>query len=312
GASVQDGFMELGERRREFFEDDKGLQLLLAEIEKVLAELKKEDLPKGKKLQEWMAQIQQIEGNLTKGKKFAKELQEAVTKGAERIKALQAKNGEFREALISPAFQDERFNFAPLAKGEVIRFKVSRDAELKDGQLVPGKSNEIELRTAPVYSARFGTGVLFSDLDDPTFKFDRDNFLRFNEEGNGEVRLGLFVHNVWGRRSPLLKSTPFEKFVPTFSLGIPVVNSKAIFEEVLLGLNWELTSGIDLVVGAHFAKVNALRDDALLDVQVEVSEGVTLDVADFQKTTTDSALFFGIVVNSEIFKLFQNGGNGGS
>ncbi|MCB1035834.1 MAG: hypothetical protein KDD47_18585, partial [Acidobacteria bacterium] len=49
GASVQDGFMELGERRREFFEDDKGLQLLLAEIEKVLAELKKEDLPKGKK-----------------------------------------------------------------------------------------------------------------------------------------------------------------------------------------------------------------------------------------------------------------------
>jgi hypothetical protein len=309
GATFETEAGELSERREHLVEDRQNLTLLLSTLEETLGQLENEDLPAKKPLKEWLAQINAFKANLEKGKKFADDLDKAIEKGGERLAGLREQYQKVLKAVVSPALQDERFNFPPLHKGETLLFRVSRGSKPEGKDLTPGRSNELELRTVPVFTARFGTGLVFSELEDPVFEFDGTNAIRFRDEGNGEVRLGLFVHHYWGRRSTGLKATLFEKFMPTVSLGIPVSEGKGIFDEVFLGLDWELATGVDLVAGLHFAKVNALVDESQLNQVQTAPAGGTLDIADFQKETSKSRLFFGVVLNSDIFKLFQNGGN---
>ena len=92
----------------------------------------------------------------------------------------------------------------------------------------------------------------------------------FNDEGNGKVLPGLFLHHYWGRKSPLLRKTAFETFMPTISLGIPLSEAN-VFTQFLLGLDWEITTGFEVNVGYHFGKVNALPGDSASAVSSQPS-----------------------------------------
>ena len=216
---------------------------------------------------------------------------------------------DFKKILTSSAFQLQRRVYSPLASGESISFVFTRsEVKSSDGAttLVPKQSNTLEIRSAPVYAIRFGTGVVVSGLRDPSFKTADDpnnskkKTILVDDEGQNQVLPAIFVHHYWGRRSPLLKATPFERFVPTLSLGIPLAKAD-VLQQVLFGLDWELMPGLDLNLGAHWGKVNALNSGYRVGGPEIPS---TLDVTTIQKKRFRTAFYAGIVLNSDSFASF--------
>jgi hypothetical protein len=241
----------------------------------------------------------------------------------------------FETALNSPAMHVQRFNYNPLGDGKSITLAVHRGPKQPDdAPNVPTRRNQIELKSAPVYALRFGVGLVASQLKDPVFQGlplegttssggsggnsggsggtggdgsgsgngnsgggqAPKNTLVFKEEGNGRILPGMFLHHYWWRRSPLLDPTPFERWMPTFSLGIPV-SEAGLFTQFFLGLDWELIPGFEVNAGYHFGKVNSLAEGH--HVGEVLPTGVP--VSSFEKKRFDSALYFGIVVNRDAF-----------
>lgn len=233
---------------------------------------------------------------------------------AERNDLLQQLNngiGEadnFKKILNSPALQLQRRTYNPLASGESITFIFTRnEVKTADGAttVVPKQSNTLELRSAPVYTIRFGTGIVVSGLRDPSFKTGTDpndskkKTILFDDQGQNQVLPALFVHHYWGWRSPLLKPTRFERYMPTLSLGIPLAKAD-VLQQVLFGLDWELVPGLELNLGAHWGKVNALNNGYRVGSEIPS----TLDVTTIQQKRFRTAFYAGIVLNSDSFASF--------
>lgn len=207
--------------------------------------------------------------------------------------------------------QIQRFDYPPLHDGESVTFAVHRSTA-KDGVTrEPGHANIIELRSTSVDVFRFGMGVAYSTLRNPTFKPGPEQTtaagkvkqILFDDQGNGAPLIGAFIHNNWGRKSAFLSPTTQERFLPTVSVGLPVVaKSDHAFDQVLFGLNWELTPGVDLSIGRHWGKVTALQGKKVGDA-IPSNE----DIAFYQTKRTARAWYFGVVLNSEIFKTLTGG-----
>jgi hypothetical protein len=157
----------------------------------------------------------------------------------------------------------------------------------------------IELRSTPADLFRFGMGLAKTAIKDPTFGVEAvDNGnkqLVYKDAGNGNVIAAVFVHHNWTRRSPFLTPTLFERFTPTISVGLPLSDNKAILDQLLMGLNWELTPGFDFVIGQHFKKVNTLIKGHY------IGEPTTADSASLTQLKFRNAWFFGIAMNSDLF-----------
>jgi|GEM_PF-3732779 len=221
------------------------------------------------------------------------------------------------QALSSPARQIQRFEYPPLDNGESKTFTIKRGKTVKaDGTrtAVPSRINSLEIRSAPAYTVRFGTGVVVSALRNPTFKVADESgvagsmqpaggkTILFDDRGNAEVLPALFVHHYWGRRSGLLTPTWFERLAPTFSLGIPLAKSD-ILQQVLFGLDWELVPGVELNAGVHWAKVNTLANNFSPGSFLPMG----LDLSSVEQTRFRSAFYAGIVINGETFKSLTGG-----
>ncbi len=231
-------------------------------------------------------------------------------------------------SLYSPAVHLQRFNFNPLGNGEALTFRIWR-GEPQTGDdardAIPARKNSLTLKSAPALVIRFGAGLVASRLEAPEFetipipaKSDSDpndgvddstpamKRITFRDENDQRVFPGVFIHHYWGRRSPLLAPTAYERFVPTFSLGVPLTDA-AMFEHLLLGLDWELVPGFELNLGAHLGKRKELASG--YKVGQEIPD--TLDLTELIQTDSDWAVYFGIVLNASSFDtlLRRNGNN---
>ncbi len=216
---------------------------------------------------------------------------------------------DFKRMMNSPAFTLQRSIYPPLASGESITFTITRSAVVgSDGKakLTPKQTAVLEVRSAPVYTVRFGTGIVVSGLRDPSFKVGDDpkdssmKIILFDDQGQNQVLPGLFIHHYWGRRSPLLLPSVFERFMPTFSLGIPVAKTD-LLQQVLFGLDWELVPGLELNVGAHWGKVNGLNNGYHVGGPPVPQD---LDVTTIQEKRFRTAFYAGIVLNGDTFSNF--------
>lgn len=221
-------------------------------------------------------------------------------------------------ALYSPAVHLQRFNFNPLANGEALTFNIWRgEQKTGDGDRVaiPARKNSLTLKSAPAVVLRFGAGLVASQLEDPTFETitipgvadsnPNDNEddsvpaikqIAFDDENDQRVFPGVFVHHYWGRRSPLLAPTMFERLIPTFSLGVPLTDAE-LFKHVLLGMDWEIVPGFELNLGAHFGK----RQELAKGWKVGQTIPDTLDLTELVQTGTDWSLYWGVVLNASSF-----------
>jgi len=209
--------------------------------------------------------------------------------------------------------------YPPIENDHSMTIKINRIEP--DGHRSDHPIAQLELRSAPVYNVRFGMGLVVSQLKDPTFKAgvvpasaqasspakadttpapaDQKRVV-FDDEGGGRVMPSVFVHHYWWRRSPLLQPTKFEKWIPTFSLGIPLAKAD-LLTQALFGLDWELTPGVEINAGMHYGKVNHLTGGYEVG---DLLNGV--DLGSIQKKTFKWDLYFGVVVNADTFNLLMN------
>lgn len=202
-------------------------------------------------------------------------------------------------AFNSAASQIQRFEFPPLHEDETISFIVRRTGVDAKETRVPGKANMIELRSTPADLFRFGVGAAKTNVKDPSFRVaasdDGKKHIVYDDAGNGSTVVAAFVHHNWTRRSPFLTPTWFERFMPTLSMGVPLTDTKALFDQLLVGFNWELTPGFDFVLGQHFKKVNTLIKG------YEIGQVTTLDTTDIQQKKFRNSWFFGVAMNTDLF-----------
>jgi hypothetical protein len=227
------------------------------------------------------------------------------------------KRSTFKIRQGSQAANLRRENYQPIDNGNMRTFKVNRIE--KDGHRSDLPIAQLVLRSAPVDNIRFGMGLVVSQLEDPKFKVGpvttksetspsasaaeddtTQQKIFFDDENGGRVLPVVLVHNYWLRRSPLLVPTKFERWTPTFSLGIPLAKADPL-TQILLGLDWELTPGIEINAGLHFGKVNRLVEgykvgDLLGDVEL----------TSIQKTTFKTDYYFGLVVNATTFRTLMD------
>jgi hypothetical protein len=291
------------------------LDSLLAEISHNLGVMKA--LPVDPKLTtEWKAQADAFSQQLDADQKYLSTLNTQLAATVKTFDGARQKRGQFKVSQGSQAAQLHRENYPPLANGSSVTFKVSR---ITDGSKSSQPIAQLEVRSAPVYNLRFGTGLVVSQLKDPTFKLgpvaatasngtsstgradtSPTQKILFDDEGGRRVLPMIMVHHYWGRRSPLLSPTLFEKLMPTFSLGIPVAKADPL-TQVLFGLDWELTPGVELNAGVHYGQVNSLTGGFKVG-----DDPMGADITSIQKKTFSSALYFGIVVNGDTFKTLMD------
>lgn len=289
------------------------LEAVSREMERAIGSLGSQP-PAGVSEDTWQSEVDRFDKYIAKTQDYNAGQRDQLAGIEKKVDALRADRAAFSKALHSPAMQLQRFNYEPLGDGQSVTFSIRRARpETDPGVEVP--VNKLELKSAPVYTARFGMGLIASELENPTFKVadfprsgsatEKDKVLLFDDRGNGGVVPGLFLHHYWGRKSPFLHRTPFEMWMPTLSLGIPVTQAD-LFTQFLVGLDWELTTGFELNVGYHFGKVNALIEKEGVEVGVPLPAG--LDATSAQEKKFDSALYFGVVVNADAFtRIFKNG-----
>lgn len=273
----------------------------------------------------WKGEKDDYKSTIKKLHDLQTSLDKRVADDAKALKDLRTHLTTDMAPITGASTQIQRFDYPPLHDGESVIFAVHRSTAADGVTRQPGHANIIELRSTPVDVFRFGMGVVYSGLRNPTFKpgplvnkldasgnpmRDTDNKIIqekqifFDDEGNGAPLIGAFIHNNWGRKSPFLTPTMQERFLPTVSVGLPVVaKADHPFDQVLFGLNWELISGVDFSVGKHFGKVNALQHGYSVGDKVPASTDILL----LQKKATDSSWYFGVVLNSDIFKTLTGG-----
>jgi len=240
-----------------------------------------------------------------------------------RIPELQSQEKRVLALLTSPAVELERVNFSPLEDNQAVTFKARRgEKRTDDGDLtiIPSRVNSWTVKSAPVQTVRFGTGIVASYLERPVFKLGPEitrtmgegdaaqevmtKQVLLQDQGDGEVLPVLFVHHYWGRRSPLLSRTTFERYMPTLSLGIPLAKADPL-QEVLLGLNWEMVAGFELNLGVHFGKVKALDSNVKFgDRELRLGDEVPSNVAlaDLEKERFKPDFYIGVVLTSETYR----------
>lgn len=257
---------------------------------------------------QWRAQLVNYQRTVASLEQYHQALVSRLTTARTEVGKVPAAYRELLRAMNTPAAHVQRFNFPPLPNGESVTFTIRRGSAT--GGAIPARSNSLELRSAPAATIRFGAGLVASWLSNPTFKAgpERDEVvdnkptgnklktILFDDESDGQVLPGVFVHHYWNRRSPLLLPTNFERFTPTFSLGIPLAKSE-VFEQILLGLDWELVPGVELNVGLHFGKVAALADDYRVNQEILS----TIDITTITQKRFDRSVYAGIVLNTESF-----------
>lgn len=273
----------------------------------------------------WKSEKEDYKSTIKKLHDLQASLEKRVADDGKALKDLRAHLTTDMAPISGPSTQIQRFDYPPLHDGESVIFAVHRSTAADGVKRQPGHANIIELRSTPVDVFRFGMGVVYSDLRNPSFKpgplvnkldasgnpmRDTDNKIIqekqifFDDEGNGAPLIGAFIHNNWGRKSPFLTPTMQERFLPTISVGLPVVaKADHPFDQVLFGLNWELISGVDFSIGKHFGKVNALQHGYKVGDKVPANTDILL----LQKKATDNSWYFGIVLNSDIFKTLTAG-----
>jgi hypothetical protein len=265
--------------------------------------------PSGISQADWAKQVVEYQQTATTFENHQKEIEAERKDLSLQIGNMRGDADNFKKILNSAAFQLQRHIYNPLASGESLTIVITRsEVKAADGKatVVSKQSNAVEIRSAPVYTIRFGTGIVVSGLRDPSFKTGTDpndsskKTILFDDQGQNQVLPALFVHHYWGRRSPLLKPTFFERFMPTFSLGIPLAKAD-LLQQVLFGLDWELVPGLELNLGAHWGKVNALNSPYHVGGPEIPS---TLDVTTIQQKQFRTAFYAGIVLNSDSFTSF--------
>jgi hypothetical protein len=275
--------------------------------------------PKGVSADYWKILSSTYQKQIADLQSFVRELQAEQRDLRRQIDGVRGSLDDFRKVMGSPAFQLQRRNYPPLSDGESITFKFERSQVLtEDGKttVVPAQTGVLELRSAPVAAVRFGTGVVTTSLRSPSFKpgpevdetIDGNTVkvksILFDDRNDGQVLPGLFIHHYWGLRSPLLSPTLFERFMPTFSLGIPLAKAD-LLQQVLFGLDWEIVPGLDINLGVHWGKVNALvRGYHVGDPPTLPS---TVDITTLQEKRFRSAFYAGIVLNSDSYKSLVGG-----
>jgi hypothetical protein len=313
-----------GETHKSFEEDAEELENQLRDISfssltnqldtmnRLIETLSEEDTPGDVKSPDsWKKQIDGWKDSLAEDRDYFKALSDEKKSLAQQLVELRKSSEGLRRALSSAATQLQVRFFSPLKDDQAITFKCTRlDVEtdtsasrkVQSAQTIDCGS--ITLKPAPVQTFRLGSGIVVSHLYNPTFKVGptADNAtnsktIQYDDRGNGQVQLGIFVHHYWGYRSGLLSRTTFERFAPTFSLGIPLTKAD-LLQQVLIGLDWELVPGIELNVGAHWGKVNSLIDHYFVGQTISTK----VDITSLQEKRFRAAFYGGIVLNADIFK----------
>jgi hypothetical protein len=255
---------------------------------------------------DWKREIKEVRDAISQYRGYLKDFGKSVT---DQVKLIDDVGGEYRAfktAMTSQAMMLQRKVYSPLASGDGITFTFKRNAILAaDGktELIPAKEATLEVKSTPVSTIRFGTGLVVSWLKNPTFKVGEEDpqtkmkRIAFDDRGNAQVLPSLFVHHYWGARSGLLDRTNFEMLMPTVSLGIPLAKSDPL-QQVLIGLDWELITGLELNLGVHWGKVNALSRGHSVGQWI----ASTTDLSTLQEKRFRAAFYGGIVLNSDAFK----------
>jgi hypothetical protein len=284
------------------------LETLTESLSDLVQKLKVATPPSGFTADTWKEQVAPYQDTATAFEDHEKEIEAERNDLLQQVDNTRGEADNFKMILNSSAFQLQRYIYNPLANGESITFVVTRgEVKSADGKttVVAKQTNTLELRSAPVYTIRFGTGIIVSGLRDPSFKAGPDpndakkKTILFDDQGQNQVLPALFVHHYWGWRSPLLTPTRFERFMPTVSLGVPLAKTD-VLQQVLFGLDWELMPGLDLNLGAHWGKVNALNNG----YQVGDPIPSTFDITTIQQKRFRTAFYGGIVLNTDSFASF--------
>ena len=278
--------------------------------------------PKDVKADDWKRTIDAYSETLKSLKTFHAGLQKQIDDTRTAADALLAPHEEMIKALLGPAAWIQRFIYPPLEDNQSLNLAFQLTVIDPKATTIVAETNSLELRSASSDALRFSTGVVKSGFRNPKFKAGptepkldssgnpaldssgkpiTQHQILFDDENNGTTLMGVFVHHYWERRSPLLRPTLLERFVPTFSLGLPLAKSDPL-EQVLLGLDWELIPGVELNVGGHFGKSARL---------VRNFDGKPLHVGDYipsavdstavQSTHYSSGVYFGISLNGDAF-----------
>lgn len=248
----------------------------------------------------WLQQVRRFRQQVSDAREFQDVLDESLPEVGERLAGIHASYASLHKAQASRA-PLQRKNYKPLRNGKSMMIKVKN--RLPDGHF-SNPVAELEMMSAPAYNLRFGMGIIASGLGNPSFKAGPDEIqadgttkkrILFAEEENNQILPVITIHHYWGKRSPLLTGTWFERVMPSLTLGIPVAKAN-VLEQAIFGLTWDLTPGVDLSMGVHVGKVNALAEHHVGD-----PIDPKLDVTTIQKKKYDQAFYFGVLLNSDLF-----------
>jgi hypothetical protein len=332
---VGDGYKACSEPPMSFEDDFKGimarsakasgeiasLSALVGQIERRVDRLESIN-PAPLSIDERLQLVKTFRRDLEKAQKYIEELRAELADISKASDGALEKRSIFRMRQGSQAANLHRENYPPIDNGNMRTFKVNRIE--KDGHRSDLPIAQLVLRSTPVDNIRFGMGLVVSQLRDPKFKVgpvttesktsptasaaaddpsspaDTSQRIFFDDENGGRVLPIVLIHNYWLRRSPLLVPTKFERWTPTLSLGIPLAKADPL-TQVLLGLVWELTPGIEINLGVHYGKVNSLVDG------YKVGDPLgTVELTSIQKMTFKKDFYFGIVVNAATFRTLMD------
>jgi hypothetical protein len=316
--SFEDDFKGLTTRSTEASGDIASLPAFLDRIERLVDRLESIN-PAPLSIDERSQLVKTFRRDLDKNRKYIEELRAELAEIKKASTGALDKKSTFKMRQGSQAANLRRENYQPIDNGNMRTFKAYRIE--KDGHRSELPIAQLVLRSAPVDNIRFGMGLVVSQLEDPKFKIgpvttdseasptasaaaddpaDTSQRIFFEDENGGRVLPVVLVHNYWLRRSPLLVPTKFERWTPTLSLGIPLAKADPL-TQILLGLVWELTPGIEINLGVHYGKVNSLVDG------YKVGDPLgTVDLTSIQKMTFKKDFYFGIAVNATTFRTLMD------
>lgn len=246
---------------------------------------------------DWEENVRLYREQIKDAEEFLSPIDQSLDEAKNTLVQLRRDRESFIRAQHERAEPFHKFTHNPLYNGNSIAFTAKRGSD---------EVAKLTVCSAPAYNVRFGVGIVASNLKNRTFTAGaEDSATKMKSivaEDTSQILPIVAVHHYWGKRSPLLSPTLFERFMPTFSLAIPLSKSE-LLEQALFGLTWDLTPGVELSIGVNVGRVNDLVKGYTVGQQVPSS----VDVSTIQGKKMDTAFYFGIVLNRDSFNALFDG-----
>lgn len=124
---------------------------------------------------------------------------------------------------------------------------------------------ETTIQVNPLYRGRFSLGIVNTRLTDKNYIIQNngtDDIIVDSNSYNSDYQFGLmYTPFVWGKRDIRKPTRWWKKFNPT--IGIPLENME---DNLYLGINYELSPSISIIVGRHHGKVDRLIPESGLNI----------------------------------------------